>query len=108
VKTERIHYASEAPTVFLANGKNLWGASFQRAREGSMRIGDNQNHSHGAAADKLWTGVEVFWGFVTHPKHGSIDGEFCDYGASRIFQAMALDRSECGFVEFDSSCTVSN
>jgi hypothetical protein len=23
VKTERIHYASETPTVFLANGKNL-------------------------------------------------------------------------------------
>ena len=90
-----ISQTPQAPAIFLAYREDLGCTGFQRPCEDSIRIRDGQDHSYGAATERLGAEVAMLRRLVTQLKLRAIDGEFCHYPSAGILQAIGLGRSKC-------------
>lgn len=90
VVTERVHDAAENPAVLVGDGNDLPGARCDRLIASCSRIGDDQEHADGAAADRLGAEVEVRLGLFGDPELGAVDGEPADSTAGNLIHLTSI------------------
>src|SRR5262249_32057765 len=86
MQSKWIDQSSKPPSMFFANGKDLFGSSFESTIENSIGIVDRKDHSKGIAAE--WLGFVA----VAHPKLGAIDRQ---PGDDTIIRSIELVDDYC-------------
>jgi hypothetical protein len=105
---ERVGEPPEPPAVALADREDLGRAGRQRPREEGVGVGDGEDHPDWAAAGADGIGAPTLRCLAADPELGAVDGQSCHHAASRIVQAIDLDRAERPTVEVEGQPAVAD
>jgi len=108
VMAEWIDNPSQTPAIIFLNRNDLSGSSRNRPGEDGIRISHGQDHPNSATAQGFRTEVGMLRRLVRNPKFRTFNGQPRYHRAAWILDAKDFGCSECRFVEFNRSRSISN